>query len=108
MFKWFRERRRDIKFTHCFEKVAIEQFDEGILSYRKLEECRRAADNPRIMRRARQQMMASDGLLGGVRLLDLDWAAILTWFRDYFIPAMRIIIPMIMLLQDADETSSPP
>jgi hypothetical protein len=97
MIKWFREWRRDIKFTHCFEKAAQQHFDSGEISYKDLEECKRAASSSETMRRSRLRLQATDGRLGGIK--DWDWEAIWQWFQDYFIPAMRIIIPMLLILE---------
>ena len=59
----------------------------------------KAANNPEAMRRARNQLKAGPDMLGGIS--DWDWEAIYRWFIEYFIPAMRIIIPIvIMLLQE--------
>jgi hypothetical protein len=98
MIKWFINRRRDIKFANAFEMVAQEQFDNGVISFKKLEKCKKAANNRRVMSDARAQFTGSSDMLGGI--FDWDWDAILEWFREWIIPAMRVIIPIIMLLDE--------
>jgi hypothetical protein len=75
--------------------------DEGVISYEKYEECLRAADNKEAMKRARNQLRTEDGLLGGIS--DWDWEAIKQWFIDYFIPAMKVILPLVIMLLDEED-----
>lgn len=96
MFKWFRERRRDIKFTACFEKEATVRFNDGLISPGAYKKCQRAANSPEVMRAARLQLSATDGRLGGIA--DWDWEAIAKWFKEYFVPAIRTILPLIIML----------
>lgn len=61
-----------------------------------------AGNNPEAMRRARNQLKCDPNMLGGIS--DWDWNAIYEWFVTYFIPAMKIILPILLLLLQENPT----
>jgi len=54
------------------------------------------------MREARNQLRARDGRLGGIS--DWDWDAIYKWFMETFVPAMRVIIPILIMFLEPNPT----
>lgn len=101
MFKKWREMRRQAWFRAAFNKVSHEKFDSGEISYEEFVDCQRAVKNKEAMRRAYNQMIADPNMLGGLR--DINWQRIYEWFVTYFIPAMRVILPIVLLLLDEEE-----
>ena len=61
-----------------------------------------AADNPEALRRARNQMKTDPDALGGIS--DWNWQAVYDWFVTYFIPAMKIILHIVLLLLQENPT----
>jgi len=102
MFGWFQNRKRRDLFTRAFVKTARKKFTDGEISYDKLQECLKAAENKKGMERARKQLAVAPGLKGGIK--DWDWEAILQWFKDYFIPALKIILPIALMLLEPNPT----
>ena len=98
MFRWFRDRRRQMKFDRGFIRAARNEHKAGRISDQKMAACERAINNPKVMRDARRQMMMNDHLLGGFK--DWNWEAIYQWFVLYIIPALRIIIPMLLMAEE--------
>ena len=86
-----------MKFDRGFIRAARRLHEQGTISDGKLDQAERAYANPKVMKKARLQMMANDNLLGGFK--DWDWEAIFAWFKMYIIPALRIIIPMLLLAE---------
>lgn len=101
MFRWLRERQRQYKFTKAFKQSAKHHYSEGMISAKEYAQCLEACDNKEGMSRAYRQMTADPNMLGGIK--DWDWEAIYAWFITYFIPVMKIIIPIIISLQPAPE-----
>ncbi len=101
MFRWFRERQRQHRFTAAFKRAARHHHLLGTLSFEEYDQCVEAGNNNKVMRRAYRQMTTDPAMLGGIK--DWDWEAVYQWFIDYFIPAMKIIIPIILMLQPAPE-----
>lgn len=97
MFKWFRERHRQYKFTKAFKQAAIVAVNSGEIDAEQYAKCLKAARSTKAMRQAYNQLLADPNMLGG--LADWDWDAIYAWIVDHFLPAMRVIIPIIMLLE---------
>lgn len=100
MFKKFREMRRRAWFKAAFDKVSKEKFDSGEISYKEYLDCQRAVQNKEVMLRAYNQMMVDPNMLGGLR--DINWQKIYEWFVTYFIPAMKVILPIVLLLLDEE------
>ena len=96
MLNWLRNWWGQRNFNAAWKNAAKQKLEEGVISYDKYEECMRAASNPEVMRRARNQLKTEPGMLGGIS--DWDWEAIKQWFIDYFIPAMKVILPLVIML----------
>ena len=95
-FRTWRENRRQRMFDQGFVRAARNQFHEGVISYDQLQDCLRGAENKEGMKMARLQLMTDPNMLGG--FADWDWEAIYQWFIDYFIPAMKVIIPIVLMM----------
>ena len=97
MFKRIRESWRRYKFTKAFRQVAESNYLSGYISLEEYTRCLEA--KPDTMKRAYNQLLADPDMLGGIR--DWDWDSILEWLFNYFIPAMRIIIPILLMDEDS-------
>ncbi len=95
MFRWFREHRRDIKFSHGLAQAAQYKFEEGEISYEQSQQAITASKNRKLIREVRNQLTVGDGLLGGLR--DWDWEAIKKWIIEFFIPVLKAILPLLMV-----------
>jgi hypothetical protein len=89
-------------FDKAFYEVAKEQFVQKVISENDFLSCKEAVKNKEGMKRARRQMMSDPDMLGGFS--DWNWEAIKQWFIDYFIPAMKIILPIIIMMLDENPT----
>lgn len=96
MLKWLRNWIGQRNFNRAWREAAEEKYDRGEISTEQYLDCMKAADHPEAMKRARRQLKADPNMLGGIS--DWDWEAIYQWFIDYFIPAMKIIIPIVLML----------
>ena len=94
--KWLKNWLGQRNFNSAWSRVAAEKFKEAVIDAEEYADCMLAARNPEALRRARNQLRAGDGTLGGIS--DWDWSAIYHWFVNSFIPAMRIIVPIALLL----------
>jgi len=90
------------RFNKAFVTAAKEQYISGKISHDNYQKCLKAAANPDIMKKAYKRLMeevrnrlTEEGLCG---IRDWDWEAILKWLKENFIPAMKIILPMLLLL----------
>lgn len=101
MLKWFQEWRGQRNFTAAWKNAAKRKLKSGEIDQAKYNECLRAANNKLVMKRARNQLRADPGMLGG--FADWDWEAIKQWFIEYFIPAMKVILPLVIMLLGPDE-----
>lgn len=102
MFSWIRNWFGQRNFNSAWRKATEEKYREGTISSAEYAQCVQAANNPEAMRRARNQLRTDPDMLGGIS--DWDWDAIYQWFIDYFIPAMKIIIPIVIMLLDENPT----
>lgn len=92
---WFGQRN----FNRAWKQAVEEKYASKEIDHKQYANCMEAANSPEAMRRARNQLRSDPDMLGGIS--DWNWEAIYQWFIDYFIPAMRIIIPIvIMFLQE--------
>ena len=57
-----------------------------------------ASYNPKAMKTLMVEMKTADGLLGGPS--DWDWEAILKWIEEFFIPLVKMLLPLILLLDE--------
>lgn len=94
--RWFRNFYAQHLFNTAFERCAKEKVDAGEITYDEYADCMKAVKDKKGMRRARRQMQTDPNMLGGIS--DIDWNAILKWFQDYFIPAMKFIIPIVLMI----------
>ena len=101
MINNFRRWRKQRMFTRAFKYTAKEKWFDQEITEDEFDKCMLAAKRPEVMQNALIQLEVEDGLLGGIK--DWNWEAILKWFRDYFIPAMRIILPIMILLLDEED-----
>lgn len=93
MFKsWIRRKR----FTKAF-KIALDDRKE-ILDPTEYKKCRAACDDKKKMVALMGQLETAPGLLGGIK--DWDWAAILDWVKDYLIPLMKALLPLLVMLDE--------
>jgi len=95
---WFRERRRLKLFTKAWRQATEQQFSEGHIIERKYKKCKDAAGNPKVMRQLMRQTETAPGLYGGIK--DWEWEAILNWVQDYFIPLMKALLPLLLILDE--------
>jgi hypothetical protein len=87
-------------FDSAFVTAARNRHAEGVISYDEMMQCVEGAQNREGMVRARRQLMSDPNMLGGFK--DWDWEAIYQWFIDYFIPAMKVILPIIIMMLDTN------
>ncbi len=94
MFRWFREKRRDIKFSHGLAQAAQEQFDEGVINHAQLLTAQTASGDLKVIRELRAQLMTEPGMLGGPK--DWDWGKIKKWIIEFLIPVLKAILPLLL------------
>ena len=93
---WFRERRRLKLFTRAWQQTSKDRFSEGAIDVTTYAKCVTAGDRPKVMRQLMKQTETEPGLYGGIK--DWDWDAILTWIQEYFIPLMKALLPLLLVL----------
>jgi len=100
--KWIFSRayRKQTRFTKAFERGLRAGFDRGEVNANDYQLGLRAAKNPEAMKQAMAKLQGDPNLLGGIK--DWDWEAILKWFNEYIVPALKIIIPIIMMLDSRE------
>jgi hypothetical protein len=102
MFKWISNWMGQRNFNSAWKKATEQKYQSGEISKEEYDDCVRAYNDKAVMKQARDQLKADDGMLGGIS--DWDWDAIYQWFVDYFIPAMRVIIPIVIMLLGPNPT----
>jgi len=95
---WFRERRKLRRFTSAVRQVSEERFQAGEITEDTLGKFKWAADHPKTMRQLMRQTEVEPGLYGGIQ--DWDWDAILKWVREYFLPLMKALLPLLLVLDN--------
>lgn len=95
---WFRERRRLKLFTRAWEQVSQERFEANAIGTPTYAKCLMAAKNPKTMRSLMKQTEVEPGLFGGIQ--DWSWESILRWVEDFFIPLVKALIPLLLLLDE--------
>ncbi len=97
---WFREWMRQRRFTRAWKQTSSAQYDAGQIDRTDMDKCERAAKDPKIMRKLMKQTETAPGLYGGIK--DWDWESILKWIQDYFIPLMKVLLPLLLILDEED------
>ena len=87
---WFRRRR----FAKAFRQTLDERRDT--LDPAEYTKSRAATYSSAKMKTLLGQLETAPGLKGGIK--DWDWEAIYAWFIEYIIPALKIILPMLLVL----------
>jgi len=102
MLKWFRDLRSQYRYTKAFKQVSKEKYEAGEITKETYDDCVRAAKSSKVMRQSRNQLVADPNMLGGIS--DWDWDTIYAWFVEYFIPAMKVIIPIVIMFLGPNPT----
>jgi len=103
MLKWIRSKLFGQRnFTRAWKEAVEEQYDQGKITQAEYLNCIKAAEHPETMQKARKQLIADPNMLGGIG--DWDWEAIYEWFVTYFVPAMKVIIPIFLMLLKENPT----
>lgn len=92
MRNWLRRRR----FTKAFKSTLDARKSE--LDPQEYKKCRAACDDKKKMTALMGQLKTAPGLKGGIK--DWDWDSILDWIRDYLIPIIKTLLPLIMMLDE--------
>lgn len=95
MFNWIREWRHQRMFNRAWQETTEAKWKAGELSRDEYNDCKNSLKYPEALKRARNQLKCDPDMLGGI---EWNWDAIYQWFIEYFIPAMKIIIPIVILL----------
>jgi len=98
MMGWFRERRRLKLFSRAWRQATEEEFSKGNIVQSRYDTCLRASKNPKAMKRLMAQTETAPGLYGGIK--DWDWEAIYEWVKTYFIPLMKALLPLLLILDE--------
>lgn len=101
LMSYFRERRKLKRFTWAWSKVSEKQHKEGNLSDPDYAKCKRAASDPKIMRKLMQKTETDPKLKGGLK--DLDWSKIFEWIEVYFWPLFKAVLPLLLLLDEHED-----
>lgn len=97
---WLRERRRLRMFSAALRDTAIARRDRNELSADDCAKIVSASDKPKVMRSLMKQTEVEPGLYGGI--MDWDWEAILKWVEEFFIPLIKALLPLLILLDEED------
>ena len=95
---WFREWLRQRLFTKAWKQAAREQLYKGQIDVPTYAKCASAAEKPKVMRALMKQTETAPGLYGGIA--DWDWDSILKWVREFFIPLVKALLPLLVLLDE--------
>jgi len=95
---WFRERRKLKLFTRALQQTSTEQFSNGVISSNTLAKIDKAVKKPQVMRKLMKQTEVEPGLYGGIS--DWNWASILNWVQTFFIPLVKALLPLVLLLDE--------
>lgn len=85
-------------FSRALLQVAREKWNLGEIETPEYARIVTAAHNPARVQSIIDTLEADNNMLGGFR--DWDWEAILNWVRENLIPALRIMLPLILLLDE--------
>jgi len=87
-------------FAGAMRDTAVKQFNEGQMETALYAKVVTATENPKTMRALMRQTELEPGLYGGI--MDWDWEAILKWVEEYFIPLVKLLLPLILLLDEEE------
>lgn len=98
---WFRERRRQKRFNKAWKRVSKKEFEKGNITEEEFAKCERASADPEVMKKLREKSKSDPKLKGGIK--DWDWDAILKWVEEFFIPLLRALLPLLLVLDEKPE-----
>ena len=95
MFKWISNWVGQRNFNSAWKRASEEKYQAGEITAEEYADCKRAYENKEVMVQARNQLKTDPNMLGGIS--DWDWDAIFEWIQTNFIPAMKVIIPIVLM-----------
>lgn len=98
MFGWIRNYFRLRLLGRALRTVAEQEWRADRMEMPEYAKVVTASYNPKAMKTLMVEMKTADGLLGGPS--DWDWEAILKWIEEFFIPLVKMLLPLILLLDE--------
>ncbi len=96
--KWFKRWIGKRQFPKALRRVTNEKLASGDINAGTHSRLITASYDKEAMSRLISQTETAPGLHGGIK--DWDWEAILRWIQDFFIPLVKTLIPLLLVLDE--------
>lgn len=96
---YLRERKHLRLFTKAFRQTLEERRGKDVTEA-NYQTCIKGCDDPKKMRQLMHQTEKSPNMYGGIA--DWDWDSILKWIQVYFIPLVRALLPLMLMLDSRE------